>query len=86
MSNCLLNAGSLQLLRPLMARGMQLNSRGPLWERDANRIDLVLCDDVEAMEGSTQERPLRSLWVTLMGVESRLGTWPSMILQVYIIW
>ena len=65
-----------------MFLGRELKSRGPLCGNEANLNDLIRCDAVEDIVGSTQERTLLSLKVTLTGVESKLGTWPSMILQV----
>ena len=82
LSSFALNDCTLQLVKPRMFFGKQLKRRGPLWGSEANLIDLILCDADGEIFGSTQERPLLSLWVTFIGVESKLGTWPSMTLQV----
>ena len=82
LSSLALNDSTLMLVRPRIFLGKQLKRRGPLWGSEANRIDLILCDADEEIFGNTQERPLLLLWLTFIGVESKLGTWPSIILQV----
>ena len=82
LSNFPLKTATVQLVRPRMSLGRQLNRRGPLKGSDENLIVLILCAAVVVMVGSTQERPRLSLTVNSIGVASRFGTWPSIILHV----
>ena len=72
-SNAPLKVGRLQFVRLRTLGERQLKRRGPLWGREANLMDLILGGAVEGMGGGIHERPLLSLWVTLIGVQSKFG-------------
>ena len=81
LSRAALKISREQSLMFLMSAGRELKSRGPLWGRVANRMDLILSDAEEDRGGGMQDLPLLSLSVVTMGVDSRLGTSFSKILQ-----
>ena len=66
-----------------MDAGRELNSLGPLWGRVANLMDLIRSGAEAENGGGTQVLPLLPLTEATMGVESKLGTSFSRILQVY---
>ena len=48
--------------------------------KDVNRMDWIRLGADKTILGIKQERPLLSLRVVRIGVESKFGTWPSMTL------
>ena len=83
LSRAALNASTVTHLRLRTSGGRELNSLGPLWGSDANRMFLMRSGAVDRRGGCKHERPLRLLSSATMGVESKLGTRPSSIFQVY---
>ena len=83
LSRANLNSSRVQSVRLLMDAGRELNSLGPLWGRVANLMDLIRSGAEAAIGGGTQVLPLLPLTEATMGVESKLGTSFSRILQVY---
>ena len=83
MSRASLNSSRVQSVRFLMDAGRELKSLGPLWGRVENRMDLIRSGAEAEIGGGKQDLPLLSLAEATIGVESKLGTLFSRILQVY---
>ena len=60
-SNAPLKVDKEQFVRLRMWSGRLLKRRGPLWDREANLMDLILAGAVGVMRGREHERPLLSL-------------------------
>ena len=73
-------------LRLRTSGGSELNSLGPLCGREAKRIFLIRSGAEDDRGGGTHERPLRWFSSVTIGVDSKFGTCPSMIFQIYITW
>ena len=86
LSRAALKTSREQSLMFLISAGRELKSLGPLWGKVAKRIDLIRSDAVEVIGGGIQDLPRLSFSVTIMGVDSKLGTSFSRILQMYITW
>ena len=56
-----------------------MKRRGPLYGSEANLMDFILCVTEEPIEGTRHDSPLLSLKEVFIGVDSKLGTWPSII-------
>ena len=82
MSKANLNSSRVQSVRFLRDAGRELNSLGPLWGREANLMDLTRSGAEAEIGGGIHDRPLLPLTNATMGVESKLGTSFSRILQV----